>query len=294
MPNPNDPATPAAPAPGAPDPAAAPQAPAADPATPGEQPGQPSLLNQQQGEPTGDDWLPEKFRVTGEDGKVDEAASARKLAESYRALEAHKGPLPSVPATPEDYKIEAPEGVPPEAFEQFTGDDLFKNFVKDAHAQGMTNEQLQFVTQKYLALAPELLAADKSLSAEEAKAELAKVWTDEGAMQKNLASVVKAINGFGAEADDVPGSRARLMEKYGTDPDFIAFAASVAKDMREDQTPTGGTPSADLDVEALQASEPYWKPDHPDHARVKAKVDEHYARKFGTRARAGGIVSTPR
>lgn len=287
MPNPNDPA---APAPAAPAAATPPQAPAPAPA-------QPSLLNGQvEGEAaTGDDWLPEKYRVNGEDGALDEAASARKLADAYKALESKLGKAAALPpATPEEYKLEAPEGIPAEAFEQFTGDELFKNFVKDAHAQGMTNEQLQFVTSKYLALAPELLAADKSLTAEEAKAELAKVWPDDGAMQKNLASVVKAINGFGAEADDVPGSRSRLMEKYGTDPDFIAFAASVAKDMSEDRTPTGGTPSADLDIEALQATEAYWKPEHPDHARTKAKVDEHYARKYGTRARAGGIVSAGR
>lgn len=239
----------------------------------------------------GADWLPEKFRVNGEDGALDEAASARKLAESYKALEAHKGPLPQAPATPEDYTLAAPEGADAEGFAAFTGDELFKGFAKDAHALGMTNEQLQFVTERYLKLAPELMAADQSLTADAAKAELAKVWTDDKAMADNLSNVVRAINGFGAQADDVPGSRSRLMEKYGTDPDFIAFAASVAKEMGEDKLPAATSMARGEDVEALQASEAYWKPEHPDHARVKRQVSEYYARKHGTQPRRGGIVA---
>src|SRR3546814_4254403 len=84
---------------------------------------------------------------------------------------------------PEDYKLEAPkdaEGKPIEGvdFESFTKDPLFQSFQKAAHAKGMTNEQLQFVTERYIELAPQLFSADKSLSADEAKAELGKLWAD--------------------------------------------------------------------------------------------------------------------
>src|SRR3546814_12247047 len=67
---------------------------------------------------------------------------------------------------PEDYKLEAPkdaEGKPIEGvdFESFTKDPLFQSFQKAAHAKGMTNEQLQFVTERYIELAPQLFSADK-------------------------------------------------------------------------------------------------------------------------------------
>lgn len=39
-----------------------------------------------QNQPGGDDWVPEKFRVMGEDGKLNIEGSARKLAESYTHL----------------------------------------------------------------------------------------------------------------------------------------------------------------------------------------------------------------
>lgn len=238
----------------------------------------------------GDDWLPEKFRVAGEDGKLDEAASARKLAESYKALEAHKGPMPQVPASPDDYKIEAvngPDGKPMdrEIVDGFTADPMYKAFAKDAHAQGLTNAQMQFVVERYLNIAPQLLQADINLSLEEARAELGTIWTDQQTMQANLAGVVRAINGFGAEAEGVPGSRARLMEKYGRDPDFIAFAAAVAGEMQEDKLPSQPAIASEADVESLQKSKAYWDKNDPEHARVKGQVDAYYTRKFGTKRR---------
>lgn len=282
---------PAAPAPAAPAPAESLLATGAPPAPAGGDPapapgGEPAPVAGEH------DWLPEKFRVLAEDGKLDEAASARKLAESYTALEKHKGPLSQAPASPDDYKIEAPkdaEGNPLEIpgldMAQFTADPLFKNLAADAHKLGVTNDQLQFFVSKYLTVVPELIAADQSLSLADAKAELQGIWKDDITMQRNLASVVTAINGFGAEAEDVPGSRSRLMQKYGRDPDFIAFAASVAQEMKEDRLPAAGPASSDGDIEALQKSPAYWDKNHPEHTATKSKVDTYYAKKFGNAPR---------
>ena len=236
------------------------------------------------------DWLPEKFRVTGEDGKIDEAASARKLAESYRQLEAHKGPMPQAPATPDAYKIEGikgPDGqaLPPNVVADFIADPLFKGFATEAHKHGMTDAQLSFVVERYMNMAPQLLEADMKLSLDDARAELQTVWKDDATMQRNLEGVVRAINGFGAEAEDVPGSRARLMEKYGRDPDFIAFAAAVAGEMKEDKLPAQVSVATAADVESLQKSEAYWNPNHPDHTSVKKQVDSFYTSKYGNKRR---------
>src|SRR3546814_18780069 len=103
-------------------------------------------------------------------------------------------------------------------------------------------------------------------------------------MKANLASVVRAINGFGGQAEDMPGSRARVMDKYGTDPDFIAFAAAVAGEMKEDRTQVEGLPGSEIEVEALQTSEAYWTRVNPDHLATKAKVEANYTRKYGAEA----------
>lgn len=229
------------------------------------------------------DWLPEKYRVMV-DGKLDEGASARKLADAYRHLEGKLGSGDVPPKAPEDYALQV-EGMDPEALKEFKADPMFQDFAKAMHEAGLTDKQMNAVVARYLKAAPELLAADQQLSADEAKAELSKVWTDDATLQKNLSGVVRAINAFGAEAEGVPGSRARLMEKYGTDPDFIAFAATIAGELREDQLPSTVSVPSDVDVESLQKSEAYWSANHPDHAKVKAQVEAYYARKYGTKRR---------
>lgn len=46
-----------------------------------------SLLSTGGSEPGANDWIPEKYRVVGEDGKLNVEGSARKLADAYTHLE---------------------------------------------------------------------------------------------------------------------------------------------------------------------------------------------------------------
>lgn len=236
--------------------------------------------------------VPEKYRVVGEDGVFDLAASAEKIEAARASLESKLGNAAALPpATPEEYKIEAPKGedgkplLDEEGLKLFTSDPLFQNFQKEAHAKGITNEQLQFVVDRYLNVAPQLIATDKQITKDEASRELSVLWKDEQTFNTNLKGAMRAVTGFGAEAADVPGSRTRLMEKFGNDPDFLAFAASVAGEMKEDAHPNQAAMSSEADVEALQKSPAYWDKNHQDHARVKAQVDEFYTKKFGTKRR---------
>ncbi len=229
-------------------------------------------------------WLPEKFRVNNEDGTLDEAASSRKLAESYAALEKHKGPVSQAPETPEAYELKV-DGLEGEAVEQFKADPMFQDFAKAMHEAGLSNDQLNAVVARYIAAAPQLLAANEQLSLEDAKAELGKVWQSEGKLNEGIAASRRAIETFGAPAEDVPGSQARLMAKYGKDPDFIAFAAQVGAEMKEDRAVSSASASSDADIESLMKGEAYWKPEHPDHTKVKEQVLAHFARKHGTKKR---------
>ena len=236
--------------------------------------------------------MPEKFRVLGAEGKLDEAASARKLADSYKALEAHKGAMPNVPATPEEYTLDLgknEDGTPKyeqAVIDEFIADPLFKGFAGDLHALGASNEIVSAVVGRYLGLLPELMAESAKLTEAEASAELSTLWKDEATFKGNLSAAFRAVQGFAGEAAEMPGSTARVMDKFGNDPDFLAFAARIGAEMKEDRPAGGdGTLAAEADIESLQKSEAYWKPAHPDHAKTKAKVDAFYLAKHGDKKR---------
>lgn len=242
--------------------------------------------------PGPNDWLPAKFHTNNEAGEFDEAASARKLAESYRSLEAHKGPVMKAPETPEGYKITAPvdkDGKPIDGFDvdAFMKDPLFTGLATKAHAKGIPNEHLEFFVHEYLDIAPQMLEANKQLTIEEASSELSKVWTDKATFDANLSKAHRATTEFAKGiAADQPGSFERLDKKFGSDPDFVALMARIGAESKfgEDTPANNATATSDVDVEALMKGPAYWDPNHADHAKVKAQVTAHFTRVHGTAA----------
>lgn len=237
--------------------------------------------------------IPEKYRVIGADGKLDEAASMAKVLDGYDHLSKKLGSGGDAPpATPADYKLELldAEGKAREDVDlaQFTADPMFQEFAKAMHAEGVTNKQMNAIVQRYLDFAPNLVAADAQMSLAEAKAELGKLWPDEASFNGGIQSAMRAMKGFGAQAEDMPGSHARLMSKYARDPDFMAFAASIGREMSEDKPVADGLGTVgEGDIESLQKSQAYWDANHPDHAKTKTKVADYYAKKFGTGPKVG-------
>lgn len=256
-----------------------------------------SLL--QQGAGGAPDYIPEKFRVAKEDGTLDLDASARKLAGSYAELEKTR-PTGQVPKTPDEYKVEAPkgeDGKPVEgiAFDEFVADPMFKDFAAAAHAKGLTNDQLQFVTEHYLTkIAPGMIESMAVANANDAREALGKLWGNDQVLTQNLTLANRAVRGFAAEGD-VPGGLDRLMARYGNDPDFLAFAASVGKEMQEDSAVTGtGASGDDWDskVSALRQNPAYEDANHPEHAKVVQQVQALYETRYGKKNQrlAGGAV----
>jgi hypothetical protein len=238
------------------------------------------------------EWLADKFKVMAADGTLDEAASARKQAEAYKPLESKLGAGDGPPKTVDEYKLVAPvadaEGkgaIDPEMFNAFVADPLFKGFTDKAHAIGMNNAQLQLVASEYLTIAPELMIQTAKLNAAECIAEVSKLWPEQSAREGAFNGVRQAIEGFGGEAVDMPGGKQRLYDKFGSDPDFIAFAASVSKEMKSDRQPVGITPASRENIEELMKSKPYWDANDPAHAATKAKVDLFYKQQHGYKPR---------
>lgn len=217
--------------------------------------------------------VPEKFHVKAADGKIDIEATLLKQSESYTHLEKHRGPQP--PATAGDYKFVAPE-----AFKDVALDDgLSASFREKAHKAGLTQEQYQMVVEQHLELMPGVLDATLKLAANECRAALQQVWKAPNEFEAGLADAQRAVNGAPAAIRD------DIWARFGRDPAFIQFAASMGKEMREDTPANPGqasTTAADMTgVQSLMASEAYRNPKHAEHAAVTARVQAFFKRVHG-------------
>lgn len=264
----------------APAPSPAEQSAAADNPAPAPEPSkQESLLKKPGGEqkpaeaqsPAASDWfakVPEKFIVKGADGAPDPVATLLKQAESYTHLEKAKS---LAPAAPTDYTF-----TPPEEFKDLALDDAASAaFREKIHKAGMSQAQYELVMNEYLAEVPKILNAAAKMQADEARAELGKVWKGDE-LAKGIDAAQRAIDGAPADVRDA------AWEKFGRDPDFIRLMAHYGAQMSEDSPPpTADGAGVSESVESLMASEAYRNAKHPDHAAVSKKVSAYYRRVSG-------------
>ncbi|STH96586.1 Uncharacterised protein [Citrobacter braakii] len=233
-----------------------------------------SLLSTGAGEPGANDWLPEKYRVSGEDGALNVEQSARKLAEAHVALEKRMGSVGTAPKASDEY---APK-VDVEGFnwEEFKADPRMQSFMKTAHAKGITNDQMSFIIGEYAQRAPELVGGAAQLDADNAATQLREVWKTDADFNKNIGLAYRAFNQL---ADDADKGR---MDEIGNNPMVIRMLAKVGAEMQED-APAGG----DINLEEQQAirdlmkSPAYMDPKHADHERVSAQVKAYYQKRYG-------------
>lgn len=213
----------------------------------------------------------------GADGKaVDVAASARKLAESYTALEQKLGTGELAPKSPDEYQLTA-DGLPDTVkLEQLQQDPKIKEFLKAAHAKGLTNSQVQFAIAEFYKTAGSLLAGDKALTADEVIGQLRETWKDDAAFKQNMGLAFKAATALAKKAG-VDWEAAGL----GDNPAFIRLMAAIGSEVGEAGLPGAGEVPGAETVADLMSGEAYWNPKHADHKRVTAKVQAYYASKYG-------------
>ena len=231
-----------------------------------------------------DDWMPEKYRVPGADGKLDIEASARKLAEGYGAASKRIGSGDIPPAEVGGYKINVPE-----AFQEATkewdqaGDQKLQGFLANAHKAGMTQSQLDVVMGQYFdsisGMQPVLTPEQQ---AEKTASELTQVWTDDATFDKNVQAAYKAAPAI-AQKIGVPMEQ--LNAELGNNALFLRLAAALAPEMQED-TPvgTGGEQMDSLSFEAKASELRAQKAALPENdARrkvIQAELDKLYARRY--------------
>lgn len=233
-----------------------------------------SLLSTGAGEQGANDWLPEKFRVMGEDGKLSIESSARKLAENYTHLEKRMGSGDAPPKTADEYapKVEV-EGF---NWEEFKADPRMQGFMKTAHAKGITNDQMSFILGEYAQRAPELVGGAAALDSEAATTQLREVWKTDAEFKQNIGLAFRAFNSL---ADDADKGR---IDEIGNNPMVIRMLAKVGAEMRED-APAGGDVNLEEQqtIRDLMKSPAYMDPKNPDHERVSAKVKAYYQKRYG-------------
>lgn len=231
------------------------------------------------------DYIPEKYRTLKEDGSLDLEASSRKTAEAYKHLETRLGSGDVPPKTLDEYAPELKvEGV---TWDEFKADPQGAEFIKGAHAAGLTNAQLAYVVDAFHSAVPGLVEGSAALTTQDCTAALKAVWADDQAMQTNLKSSYRAAEAF-ASAEGQPGSFNNLMAKYGNDPDFIAFTANIGKELREDTAINGsGVNEGDFNVKAadLRAQLQAMPMHDPKRAGLKAQLDSLYAARYDKTSR---------
>lgn len=225
--------------------------------------------------------IPEKYQVKKEDGSIDIEASSLKLAEAYTNLEKRIGTGDLPPKSPEEYQITVPDALkdtwnPKE-------DPLLGEFLKNAHAAGFTQKQIDLAMSQYMDIAPKLVAGASQLSAEECTAQLKAEWKTDEQYKAEVGKAFKAATGYGGS--DAEG----IIKDYGNDPRIIRLLAKVGGEMGEDHstTPPGGGQPGGQSVEAMMASEAYTNPKHHDHARVSKQIADHFQRQAAAAEKAG-------
>lgn len=225
------------------------------------------------------DFIPEKYRVTKDDGSFDMDASSRKLADAYTSLEKRFGSGEAAPKDVGEYKITVPETL--QGFDP-AADEGVQNFLKDAHAAGLNQAQLDLVMGKYFEIAPQLAQGAHHLDAAAARAELEKTWTNEADFKKNVRHAYLGASAAAAKAGiDI---NEIMSGPLSNNPQFMRLMAALGPEFAEDSPPAAATMVSQDDINKLIVSEAYTNPNHVEHATVSAKVKAHFEKKYGKEA----------
>lgn len=207
--------------------------------------------------------IPDKFKVTAEDGSVDYKATVEKLSESYSGLEKRVGTGDLPPKTVDEYKLER-EGFD---LEEFKADESNKEFLTEAHKHGITSKQLDFLLSAYDKRAVDLVSNSSQIDTDTTVQTLQQEWGDK--YESNIFNAVKAARACGITNEQINDPI------IGNNVAFIKMAAYFGSQINEDKPVSNGTP-VNVDINSLMRSPAFFDPKHPEHKSVKAQIDSYY------------------
>lgn len=207
--------------------------------------------------------IPEKFKVTSEDGTVDYKSTLNKMNESYSYLEKKVGTGEVAPKSDEDYAVER-EGFD---FNEFKADESNKAFLKSAHAHGITNKQLDFLLSEYDKRAVDLVSNTSQISTDDVVGTLQTEWGN--SYQDNMFSAMRACQAAGITQEQINDP------SIGNNVAVIKALAYFGSQIKEDKASNIGT-SVQEDIQTLLRSDALHDPRHPEHLATKARIDAYY------------------
>ena len=207
--------------------------------------------------------IPDKFKVTAEDGSVDYKATVAKMNDYYTYLEKKVGTGEVAPKSVDEYKLEREDF----DFEEFKADESNKEFLSEAHKHGITNKQLDFLLSEYDKRAVNLVSNSSQIDTDTTVQTLQSDWGDK--YEANIFNAVKAARACGITDEQINNPL------IGNNVAFIKMAAYFGSQMTEDKPVSNGTP-VNVDIQSLMRSEAFFNPKHPDHKSVKAQIDSYY------------------
>ena len=207
--------------------------------------------------------IPDKFKVTAEDGSVDYKATVAKMNESYSYLEKKVGTGEVAPKSVDEYKLEREDF----DFEEFKADESNKEFLTEAHKHGITNKQLDFLLSEYDKRAVNLVSNSSQIDTDTTVQTLQSDWGDK--YEANIFNAVKAARACGITDEQINNPL------IGNNVAFIKMASYFGSQMTEDKPINNGTP-VNVDIQSLMRSDAFFNVKHPDHKSVKAQIDSYY------------------
>ena len=231
--------------------------------------------------------IPEKYRVTKDDGSLDLEASLLKVDEARGHLEKRLGSGDLPPKAAGEYKVTVPEAMA-EALKDWkpAEDQKLQAFLADAHKAGVTQAQLDLIMGRYFEMAPALAAAAQQLTpeqqAEKATTELKGVWKSDAEFQANLGHAYRASVAFGKKV----GLSFDQIEEAGlaNNPTFMRIMAAIGPELGEDSPIEGNeTATADWDaqVRTLRAEKNALPERDPRRQDIQAKINALYEKRYG-------------
>ena len=174
--------------------------------------------------------IPDKFKVTAEDGSVDYKATVAKMNESYSYLDKNVGTGEVAPKPVDEYKLEREDF----DFEEFKADESNKEFLSEAHKHGITNKQLDFLLSEYDKRAVNLVSNSSQIDTDTTVQTLQSDWGDK--YEANIFNAVKAARACGITDEQINNPL------IGNNVAFIKMAAYFGSQMTEDKPVSNGTP----------------------------------------------------
>jgi hypothetical protein len=209
-----------------------------------------------------------------EDGTIDLEASAAKLSDGYDHLAKRLGGDDVPPKTAEEYAPDVPEGIDMEALK---ADPLYQDFLKSAHARGMSNKNVSWLLDEF-AKRQGGQAEPAAMDVDTLRAELAPVWGDDPkAFDKGINDGLRAIKAY------MPGISQEQLASIPNSPIVMQLLAAIGKEVGEDkriQAAPVDAKSFEDELTALKAHPAFNDPRHVEHKQIMQKKSELFARRY--------------